>query len=89
MVNEVIEYDDGKRLAWQTRPSSARQAKLFGGRIWRYELEPTDGGTLVRETWDISEEKGPIKYLLRIGPSRNHTRQAMEKTLENIEKLTT
>ena len=24
---------------------------LVGGRIWRYELSPTDGGTLVRETW--------------------------------------
>ena len=26
---------------------------LVGGRIWRYELSPADGGTLVRETWDV------------------------------------
>jgi uncharacterized protein YndB with AHSA1/START domain len=89
MMNEVIEFDDGKRIAWQTRPLSATQAKYFGGRIWRYELEPTAEGTLVRESWDISEEKGPIKYLLRVGPSRNHTRQSIEKSLANIERLTT
>ena len=88
MTNEVIEFDDGKRIAWQTRPSSNLQARFFGGRIWRYELEPAEGGTLVRESWDISQEKGPIKGLLGIGPSKNHTRQAMEKTLANIARLT-
>jgi len=61
MTNEVIEFDDGKRIAWQTRPSGSFQGRFFGGRIWRYELEPADGGTLVRESWDISREKGPIK----------------------------
>ena len=65
MLNEVIEFDDGKRIAWQTRPSGSFQGKFFGGRIWRYELEPADGGTLVRESWDISQEKGPIKGAAR------------------------
>jgi uncharacterized protein YndB with AHSA1/START domain len=88
MLNEVIEFDDGKRIAWQTRPSGNFQRKLFGGRIWRYELEPADGGTLVRESWDISQEKGPIKGLLGIGKSKDHTREAMEKTLANIARLT-
>jgi uncharacterized protein YndB with AHSA1/START domain len=87
MLNEVIEFDDGKRIAWQTRPSGF-QGKFFGGRIWRYELEPADGGTLVRESWDISQEKGPIKGLLGIGKSKDHTRAAMEKTLANIAQLT-
>jgi uncharacterized protein YndB with AHSA1/START domain len=86
--NEVIEFDDGKRIAWQTTPTSSFQSKFAGGRIWRYELEPADGGTLVRESWDISKEKAPIKSLLRLGPTKNHTRQAMEKTLSNIAQLT-
>ena len=34
-------------------------ATMVGGRIWRYELIPQDGGTLVRESWDISQEKLP------------------------------
>ena len=88
MLNEVIEFDDGKRIAWQTRPSGNFQRKLFGGRIWRYELESAVGGTLVRESWDISQEKGPIKSLLRMERTKNHTREAMEKTLANIARLT-
>ena len=88
MVNEIIEFDDGKRIAWQTGPGDGWQSRLFGGRIWRYDLEPADGGTLVRETWDVSQEKGPIKHLLRVGRSREHTRGAMEKTLENIARIT-
>jgi hypothetical protein len=88
MVNEIIEFDDAKRIAWQTGPGTGWQRNLFGGRIWRYELEPADGGTLVRETWDVSQEKGPVKYLLRTGRSREHTRGAMEKTLANIARLT-
>ena len=53
MVNTVIEFEPNRRIAWQTRPPGVF-GKLFGGRIWRYELEPADGGTLVRETWDIT-----------------------------------
>src|SRR4249919_3308007 len=55
--------------------------KLFGGRIWRYELEPVDGGTRVRETWDISQEK--LKAPVR--PAAKHTREAMSRTLARIE----
>ena len=54
MVNTVVEFEENRRIAWQTRPD--RFGQLVGGRIWRYELEPVDGGTLVRETWDISQE---------------------------------
>ena len=85
--NEVIEFDDGKRIAWQTTPASGFQSRFAGGRIWRYELEPAGAGTLVRESWDISQEKAPIKSLLRLGPTKNHTRQAMEKSLANIAGL--
>jgi len=88
MTSEVIEFDDGKRIAWQTRPSGNFQGRFFGGRIWRYELEPVEGGTRVRESWDISQEKGPIKGLLGINRSKDHTRKAMEQTLVNIARLT-
>jgi uncharacterized protein YndB with AHSA1/START domain len=87
-VNEVIEFDDGKRIAWQTRPGSGFQGRFAGGRIWRYELEPAEGGTLVRESWDVSREKQPIKTVLRTGPTKNHTRHAMEKSLVNLARLT-
>jgi uncharacterized protein YndB with AHSA1/START domain len=83
MVSEVIEFEDGRRIAWQTRPPSPLGARLGGGRIWRYELDPVAEGTRVRETWDISEEK--IKAIVR--PARKKTRQAMEKTLARIEAI--
>jgi uncharacterized protein YndB with AHSA1/START domain len=87
MLNTVVEFEDGKRIAWQTTPGGKFGGRLFGGRIWRYELEPTDSGTRVRESWDISQEKGPIKGILRMARTKEHTREAMEKTLANIAKL--
>ena len=85
MVSTIIEYEDNRRIAWQSR-SPGFGGRFAGGRIWRYELEPVSGGTRVRESWDISQEK-TIRPLLRVGRVRQHTREAMESTLANIEKL--
>jgi hypothetical protein len=83
MVSKVVEYDENRLLAWQTTSKLPVIGKLVGGRIWRYELQPVEGGTLVRETWDISQEH--MKRLVR--PMRARTREGMEKTLEKIEKI--
>jgi uncharacterized protein YndB with AHSA1/START domain len=82
MISTVIEFEDNRRIAWQSRPPSVF-GKISGGRIWRYELEPADGGTLVRETWDITEERG--KQLVR--GAAKHTRESMEQTLDRIADL--
>ena len=82
MVSEVVEFEEGRRIAWQSRPSSSIGAKVSGGRIWRYELEPVEGGTRVRESWDITHER--VKFFVR--PARKKTRASMEKTLERIEE---
>lgn len=85
MVNEVVEFETDRLIAWQARPDNA-VAKLFiGGRVWRYELTPVPGGTLVRETWDVSGEVLP----LLIQSARGMTRTNMAKTLVRIEKLVT
>src|SRR5215213_88325 len=63
-----------RRLAWQTTSEMPVVGRLFGGRIWRYELEPIPGGTRVRESWDISHEK--VKAVVR--PLRKRTREAMD-----------
>jgi uncharacterized protein YndB with AHSA1/START domain len=85
MVSTVIEFDEDRRIAWQTWPPYKFSDKLGGGRIWRYELEPVEGGTRVRETWDISQER--VKAFVR--PARNKTRENMEQTLARIEQLVT
>jgi hypothetical protein len=86
--NVVIEFDDNRRIAWQHATEGALRTAVGPGAIWRYELESADGGTRVKETWDFSAVRG-FKPLLRLARSRNGTRAAMEKTLENIEKLLT
>src|SRR4051794_39916340 len=88
MENTVIEFEPNRRIAWQARPPRGKGGiwrQLFGGRIWRYELEPTDGGTLVRESWDVSKERN--KWAVRAyGPK---TKKNMAATLERIEQIVT
>ena len=84
MESEVIAFEDNRCVAWQTRPPIGKS--IAGGRIWRYDLEPVDGGTRVRETWDISQEKG-LKSVVRKGAKK--TRENMTKTLERIEEIVT
>ena len=83
MESTVIEFEEGRRIAWQTWPPIGKS--LGGGRIWRYELEPVKGGTRVRETWDVSKERWLSKPLVRLGGK--HTGDAMEQSLANIERL--
>jgi uncharacterized protein YndB with AHSA1/START domain len=80
MINTVVEFEQDRLIAWQPRPDNKLMAKLAGGRIWRYHLTPVDGGTLVRETWDISQEQHPAM----VRPMRSKVRQGMTTTLERI-----
>ena len=86
MQSTVVEFEEDRRLAWQTRGPSAI-GRLLGGRIWRYELEPQDGGTLVRETWDISQESAVTKPVVK--QAAKTTAKNMAATLERIEQLVT
>lgn len=81
MTNTVVEFDEDRRIAWQPRPSNALAAKAIGGRIWRYELEPVEGGTRVRETWDTSQERFP-PLIWGLGPINA---RGMSRTLERLE----
>lgn len=86
MVSTVIEFEPDRRIAWQTR-GPGPLGKYVAGRIWRYELEPVEGGTLVRESWDIRQESPVSKPLVRRLAGK--TRGNMERTLERIEQLVT
>jgi uncharacterized protein YndB with AHSA1/START domain len=80
MENTVVEFTENERIAWQPRPTLSVMGWFIGGRIWRYELVPQDGGTLVRESWDISQERQPWT----VRPMRSKTVDSMTKTLERI-----
>jgi uncharacterized protein YndB with AHSA1/START domain len=84
MVSTVIEYEPNRRIAWQSKPPNIF-GRFTGGRIWRYELEPVEGGTRVRESWDISQDHQ--RSMLRKDKVADQTRANMEKTLEKIAAL--
>jgi uncharacterized protein YndB with AHSA1/START domain len=85
--NTVVELEENRRIAWQTS-ASGPVGSLLGGRIWRYELEPVEGGTLVTETWDLSQERWTSKPVVKATMTAS-TRRNMERTLERIEQLVT
>ena len=80
-TNTVIEFEPDRRIAWKTTIAGG----LVGGRIWRYELEPRDGGTLVRETWDLSQDRQ--RPLLKMGSMPKQTEDGMRATLQRIAAL--
>lgn len=73
--NTVVEFEEGRRIAWWHAAHN----------IWRYELEPTAGGTLVRETFDWSKSRAP--WIVELFGSRERNRRAMEATLERLAYL--
>jgi uncharacterized protein YndB with AHSA1/START domain len=86
-VNNVVEYEENRRIAWQTGPTGG-WGRVLAGRIWRYQLEPVDGGTLVRESWDITPDHQRV--LLKLGNIYwNKTRRDMERTLTRLDALVT
>lgn len=52
-INTVVEFNEPHRIAWATT-GEFRGRPFVGNHRWRYELEPRDEGTLVRETYDWS-----------------------------------
>ena len=81
MSNTVIEFEPDRRIAWQTYGLRG----LIGGRIWRYELTPTEDGTLVRETWDVSQDRQ--RPMLRMGSMPRQSEDGMRATLARIAAL--
>lgn len=76
--NEVVEFEQDRRIAWRTTGLGG----LIGGRIWRYELEPTTDGTLVKETWDVSRDKQ--RYFLKRSKMAPAAKTGMRKTLDRL-----
>jgi hypothetical protein len=84
MVNTVIEFEENRRIAWQSKLAGL-WGRVLGGRIWRYELEPVGGGTLVRESWDISRDHQ--RLFLRLPKVVAATKANIGRTLDRIDVL--
>lgn len=73
MRNTVVECEPDRRIAWR---------QDAGRHVWRYELEPVDGGTLVRETFDARPSRTP--WLLRLMKAHERNRASMVQTLDRL-----
>ena len=73
--NTVVEFEENRRIAWWH----------YAHNIWRYELEPVDGGTRVTETFDFSKGRGAW-LIERMGYSKKN-QAAMESTLERLAQV--
>lgn len=72
ITNTVVEFEEGERIAW----------RHFGGHVWRYVLEPAEGGTLVTEQFDYRTSKSRLGLKLAGYPARN--RASIVNTLERL-----
>jgi uncharacterized protein YndB with AHSA1/START domain len=79
--NTVVEFERDRRIAWRTTGLKG----LVGGRIWRYELEPTADGTRVTETWDVSTDRQ--RFFLKRSKMAPAAKNAMRRTLDRIAEM--
>ena len=75
MTNTVVEFEEGRRIGW----------RHFGGHVWRYILEPVEGGTQVTEQFDWNTNKSPL--MLRVMRAQSNNARSIEKTLENLVRV--
>jgi hypothetical protein len=74
ITNTVVEFEEGRRIGW----------RHFGGHVWRYILEPVEGGTLVTEQFDYSTNRA--NWFLRAMNAIAQNEIAMRNTLLNLAK---
>ena len=75
MMNTVVEFEEGARIGW----------RHIGGHVWRYILEPVDGGTKVTEEFDMNTSKSQLGLKIMNAPSNNA--KSIEKTLANLVRV--
>ena len=68
----VVEFEPDRRIAW----------RHLGHHVWRYELEPVDGGTRITETFDWGVARSPKALELMRAPATNTG--AIERTLGRL-----
>lgn len=72
ITNTVVTFDDGREIAW----------RHFGRHVWRWQLEPAEGGTMVTESFEWDKALGGPIY----GPFQilKQNDAAIRNTLEHL-----
>lgn len=74
MTNTVVEFEEGRLIGW----------RHFGGHVWRYLLEPVEGGTKVTEQFDWNTNRSPL--FLKLMKAVENNSVSIQRTLENLVK---
>ena len=77
ITSEVVEFEENERIAW----------RHMGRHVWRYTLEPAEGGTKVTEEFD--GRPSPIKFALRLAKVPQKNAEAIEQTLVRLRDAVT
>lgn len=72
ITNEVVEFDEPRQIGW----------RHLGGHVWRYIIEPAEGGSRVTEQFDWNQNKAPLMLKLMNAQSKN--RKAIDATLDRL-----
>lgn len=72
ITNEVVEFDEPRQIGW----------RHMGGHIWRYIIEPVEGGSQVTEQFDWNQNKAPLMLKLMNAQSKN--KKSIEATLDRL-----
>lgn len=59
--NEVIAFEQDRSIAWRPGQYDDEGRLGAGGWFWRYDLEPVEGGTRVRLTFDWSATSQEVR----------------------------
>lgn len=77
ITSEVVEFEENERIAW----------RHLGRHVWRYTLEPVDGGTKVTEEFDW--RPSPVKLALKLAKAPQKNAEAIEQTLRRLSDAVT
>jgi hypothetical protein len=85
-VSRIVAYEPGRVISWEVQyPRGGPHTR------WRYEVTPSDGGTELRESFELLREPAELRVfrVLAFGgtPSRvRQLEQGMRTTLERIKE---
>lgn len=74
--NHVVEFEEGRRIAWMP----ASEGKDPAGHLWRWELEPVEGGTRVTHTYDWSR----LRDEQRLAKARSMTPERLQASIDRL-----
>jgi len=77
--NRVVEFAEGRLIAWLPTPPGEEPP----GQKWKWELEPVDGGTLVRHTYDWTNLHDPV----RVERARKTGADSLRASIDRLAQL--